>query len=208
MSLRFRNGRYEIDFYPDGRNGKRIQRILAPGIDTDEAEEQYRQIVKRYKKKPGIAVDLGLTISRLVDKYMEWYELHRQPKTVKDVKAVFENHIETALGGIAAEDLDRQHILDYQKKRRISVSGRTVNKETAYLSGCLRWAERNGLISARTWRFENLPHSRPCRGFFLWMRPRELSRPWRKNRFTWHTFFFFTVWVCVWTRPDKSNGRT
>jgi len=49
VSLRFRNGRYEIDFYPDGRNGKRIQRILAPGIDTDEAEEPIASIRRNTK---------------------------------------------------------------------------------------------------------------------------------------------------------------
>jgi len=100
-------------------------------------------------------------VSRLADKYMEWYELHRQPKTVEDVKMVFKKHIEPAMGGVVAEDLDRQHILNYQIKRRALVSGRTVNKETAYLSGCLRWAERNGLITVRTWKFEDLPHARP-----------------------------------------------
>lgn len=64
MALYFRDNRYYVDFYVDGRGSRRIQKKLPYGLSTEEAETVHNVLVKRYKRKPGIAVDLGLTVCR------------------------------------------------------------------------------------------------------------------------------------------------
>ena len=124
----------------------------------------YADMITQYKSRDSITANLGMTISRLTVKYLEWYELYRARTTFKDVRGVFEGHIERLLGSIIAENLLPRHILEYQRQRRLeNVSNRTINKELAYLSGCLTWAAKaeNGYISPRTWKIGVLPHTRP-----------------------------------------------
>jgi len=163
MSLRWndRINRYEIDFYVGGRKGERVQRRLKAGFTSQEAETIYKRHLKLYRIKTDDA-DLGLTVSKLTKKYLEWYEMHRQPSTVEDARRVFETHVETILGGIAAETIGEDDVQTYQTKRRAAGAGnRTINKELAYFYGCLRWAAGRGLISPRAWTVSALPYSRP-----------------------------------------------
>ncbi len=164
MSLRLKNGRWEIDFYPHGRSAGRIQKRLPPGTPEDVAQALYADLVSRYKDAPIDPIDLGLTVSQLGNKYLAWYEMYRAPSTLKDVRHAFEFPIDKVLGKIVAEDISPGHILDYQRSRRADgVSNRTINKELAYLSGCLRWAakQENAFITPRTWKVEPLPYARP-----------------------------------------------
>ncbi len=161
MSLRFRNGRYWIDIYTDGRKGRRIQRRLPEGTTAEEAESAHADLMRRHRKRIPAGVELGLSVSSLCAKYLTWYELHRMPRTVTDCRAVFEGPIESHLGGLEAELLEQGDIQAYQRERLLTVKARTANKELAYLSGALRWAEKRGMISLRGWKMEMLPYSKP-----------------------------------------------
>lgn len=163
MSLTFKNGRYTIDFYSHGR-GTRIRTRLPAGTTEEEARAMYADMITQYKSSKSTAAELGMTISRLTAKYLEWYELYRAKTTYKDVRGIFEGHVERLMGSVVAENLLPKHILEYQRRRREEgVSNRTINKELTYLSGCLTWAAKteNGYISPRSWKIGKLPHSRP-----------------------------------------------
>ena len=155
---------YEIDFYEAGRSAKRIRIRLDAGLTEEQARIACDSLIAQKKNRPVKPIDLGLTISALTLKYLEWYEMYRAPMTFKDVRRTFEGPVDLILGKIVAEDLQPRHILDYQKRRREDkVSNRTINKELAYLSGCLRWAAEteNAFISPRTWKIKSLPYDRP-----------------------------------------------
>lgn len=159
-----RISRYEIDIYESGRSGRRLRRRMEEGTTSEEAEAQHKAALKHFQKlRSAPSLDLGLTISRICEKYLEWYELHRAATTIRDVKGVFAGPVNRLLGGLPAEDLLQDHIQDYQRKRLAETVGRTrvINKELSYLSGCLRWSEKRGLISPRSWRMEMLPYRRP-----------------------------------------------
>ena len=158
------NIRYEFDFYTHGRAGDRIRGRFNPGTTEDEAQEKYAGYVAAYKQTEIEPLHLGLTIDKLTGKYLPWYEMYRQAKTVKDARRTFEGDVSTILGSIMAELISPHDILNYQKKRRAGgVSNRTINKELAYLSGCLSWAAKpeNAYITQRTWKMPMLPYNRP-----------------------------------------------
>jgi len=89
MTLRFSNGRYEADFYIKGR-GTRLRRRFDPDLSEEEARAYYQELIIQYKGQPTEPTHLGLTISQLTQKYLEWYDLFRQKTTVKDARGVFE----------------------------------------------------------------------------------------------------------------------
>lgn len=163
MSLRFKNGHWLIDFYEAGRSAKRIQKRLDPGITEEQAHDIYTAMLAQGKNRPVKPLDLGLTVFELTRKYLEWYELYRARGTARDARFAFEHPMDKILGSITAEDLCLQDIMNYQRQRSKEVSNRTVNKELAYLSGCLRWAAEpeQGYITPRTWKIRPLPCQRP-----------------------------------------------
>lgn len=165
MTLHYRNGRYEIDIYIDGRQikkGGRIQRRLPPGITQAQAEQIHGDFLGLCATRRKAQVCLGLTVSKLTEEYLKWYALHRAPATLKDARRTFEGPIDRLIGGASAEHIGPVHIQEYQVRRKADgVSNRTINKEVHYFCGCLKWAGKNGYISARTWRPDLLPYSRP-----------------------------------------------
>ena len=172
MSIRFEKGRWVVDVYLDGRRGKR-PRIAMPKGATEQEALAFEKTLKRKTIK---ATSSGLTVRDVYNLYMEWYELRRSPRTIEDVKNTFEHFLLPTMENELAENVSTLHVLKYQKLRKAGeVTNRTINKELAYFSGMLRWAEKpeNGYITPRAWKIENLPHSRPIPQTLT---PREVSR--------------------------------
>ena len=101
-------------------------------------------------------------VASLFKKYLEWYRIHRQPRSYQDLESVFKNQISKILGTEKVADISPDHILLYKQIRsKESVTNRTINKELHYFSGFLKWVARENYIPARTFRIETLPHKRP-----------------------------------------------
>lgn len=158
MSVRKRGNRYILDFYPEGRKGKRVQRALPLGISEAEAYELAAMIqAETTAKKDG-----DLTISILFSQYLSWYKMHRSITSYVDVESVFRNHIHGSLGKMHPDFLTSRHLEFYQKSRLLEGgTNRTINKELGYFGGFLRWAEKNRLIKPQVQRVSPLPYKRP-----------------------------------------------
>jgi site-specific recombinase XerD len=157
-----RNGRYVADFYPEGRKGPRKQISLPVGIDLEKALELELQLkilatnqVKQKNSPDG-------TVSTHFQKYLEWYKIHRQPTTYRDIESIFRTHVEPILGSIELKKIGLAHIDFYKKTRKEEgANNATINKELSYFAGFLRWAEENKLIDQRAFRIRKLPYKRP-----------------------------------------------
>lgn len=166
MAVHFRNGFWIVDYFPDGRYGRRLRTPLPEGTTEEEA----RTIDKRLREtalksrtgKMAQAKPANITVSNLFETYIEWYRMHRSPKTCYDIKSVFRCHIAPILGKEIADKIYQDHVLLYKQMRLAERgSNNAINKELAYLSGFLKWAAKNQYITPRDIRMEKLPYKRP-----------------------------------------------
>lgn len=160
MAIRKRGDSFVIDFYPNGRKGKRVRITLPPAItSTEEAEIIYRNIkdISRQKKLPPGS----RKINDIVESFFIYYDLHRAEKTAKDIKSVFKNHILKKFGELSPSEVTIEYINYYKQMRKMEkVSNRTINKELCYLSAFLSWCRKNNIESASI-SIEKLPYQRP-----------------------------------------------
>ncbi len=164
MSIHKRGNRYIVDYYPDGRNGKRA-RVKLPETVTDE--EEAKSIEKALRaaakgKKEEVSALIGATVNDVFPDYLAWYELHRAKRSHKDVGLVYEKHIKRFLGNEKIEGLNNNHIIVYEKlRKKEGVTNRTIMKELSYFSGFLKWCRRERGVDLKPIKIEKLPHQRP-----------------------------------------------
>lgn len=161
MSVRKRNNKFVVDYYPQGRSGKRMRLTLPEGVtNIEDARAVEREL--RTSKDKHIPVPRNATVSELFQQYLDWYEMHRAATTYRDIKNVFKNHIKRLLGSYLATEISENHINVYKRLRRAErVSNRTITKELHYFSGFLTWCEKRKYIKKRDYHIEKLPYTRP-----------------------------------------------
>ncbi|TAL25506.1 MAG: hypothetical protein EPN94_05035, partial [Nitrospirae bacterium] len=140
MSVRRRNDKFVIDYYPQGRAGKRVRMTLPEAVtDIEDARSVEREL--RDSKEKHTPVPRNATVSELFTQYLDYYEMHRAATTYRDIKNVFENHIKRLLGHYLAAEISEHHINVYKRLRRAEhpSGNRCINKELHYFSGFLTW---------------------------------------------------------------------
>lgn len=163
MSVRItKNGRFVVDYYPQGRKGKRVRITLPESIKTFKEAQLIEKELRSSKDILMCDVKANATVSELFQHYLSWYELHRAPTTYRDIESVYRNHINRLLGTYPAESINENHI-DIYKRLRIKegASNRTITKELHYFSGFLRYCEKHKYITPRSFKIERLPYTRP-----------------------------------------------
>lgn len=166
MSIRVRkDGRYIIDYYPQGRRGKRVRKLLPPGISQEAARKldiEIRGALKKAREKPVIdpAVPTA-TVKDLLPDYLEWYALHRAPTSLADVTLIAEGHWKKLLADYRVTEIGPEHLALYQSQRKKQkVSNRTINKELDYFGGFLSWCRRIKRLDCRKPVIDKLPYKR------------------------------------------------
>ena len=154
MSVYKRRDRWVIDFYPQGRSGKRI-RVTAPKEYTEEMAQQYEELFRKQKITPN-----NETMAALFTNYLQYYKVHRSPSTYKDLEGIFRNSINPILGSFSLDKIKTPHIEFYARQRIQEVGPRTVTKELNYIGGFFSWCEKNKYIESKP-RIEKLPYKRP-----------------------------------------------
>lgn len=170
MSLEYRSGRYHVIYWPQGRRGgKKRLRVPVDIQDLATAQIFHDEVVatkKGFRAHAAEPVALtGLTIGKLWDEYLKWYELHRAPTTYRDIKNVGK-WVKEYIGAYSAEDISLHHLEAYKRLRSATHRAdhpipRAVNKEVDYIKGFIKWAGRAGHITARRIIVDKLPYSRP-----------------------------------------------
>jgi len=166
MSVRRRGKRYVIDYYPKGRKGPRKRLTLPAAVTTEDEALEFEQEFRRASRDPEEPeIPKGSTATDVWPSYASWYELHREPTTLKDLNLSWDNHLKRQFGHLRLDEINSRHITVYKRFRKTEGgSNRTINKELSYLGGFLRWCrdEENGLADRPTFfRIEKLPYKRP-----------------------------------------------
>lgn len=165
MSIILRNGKYYVDYFPEGRYGPRRQIRLPEGTtekEAAEADRTMRHVSRKARSGQAQAVRGRERVGELFVRYLDYCDLHRSTKTAYDVRSVYRCHIGPILGNVITEEIGAHSVLPYKQKRKAEGgSNNSINKELMYLSGFIRWAVKNGYITPRKLDIEKLEYNRP-----------------------------------------------
>jgi len=165
MSLEWRSGRWVVVYYPNGRIAKKERFPLPAGTTEDQAREidaDLRAVSLKARSSKPQPRAMGQTVSTLFEKYLDYYRIHRSPKTHYDIRSVYRCHISPHLGSRITDKIGSDEILLYKKIRQAGGgSNNSINKELSYFSGFLKWAAREKYITPRDLYIEKLKYERP-----------------------------------------------
>jgi integrase/recombinase XerD len=169
--------RFVIDYWPDGRYGKRKRLTLPASVQSEKEAKVFEEALKTAARDPEMITTFTATetVNDVFPSYLEWYEMHRQSTTYEDLLEIYKNHLKGIFGKLRLDEINIVHISLYKKTRKAEViikhlgqkkgstlvSNRTINKELSYFSGFLKWCrvERNMPLKKIT--FDRLPYKRP-----------------------------------------------
>lgn len=144
-----------IDYYPQGRKGKRVQQVV---LDMNEAEaiELETQIRRQY----GSAVPLHGKVADAIPGWLAAGRNNYQPSSYRDIQTslkklipFFGQKLWTALTQIQFEKYKTDRLKD-------GVSKRTINKELTWFSSLWKWAAANGYCNQPPFRIPMFPKVR------------------------------------------------
>jgi integrase len=179
VSVFRRNGKWVVDYWPQGRKGKHIRTTLPATITAKADAVAIERELRQANKDPEINAPKNATVSILFPQYLDYYKLHRKPSTYKDICSVYKNHLQRHLGRFIASEIELNHFNVYKqlrtkeyrigqkkkkqsKEEKLPISNRTVMKELAYFSGFLDWCGKNIKgFPVKNIEIEKLPWERP-----------------------------------------------
>lgn len=80
MSVRLRNNKWVIDFYTDGRKGRRIQLSLPANIGSRAEALAYEKEYKKFQKEAPLSPPANSTITNMTPMFFEYCEMHKAAK--------------------------------------------------------------------------------------------------------------------------------
>lgn len=174
MSVRCKNERYIIDYYPQGAKGKR-RMITLPVGTTDKQARQIETDLRGNKSTSHLASQDD-KVSSLTSHYYNHIDMHLAISTCKDIRGCFKHHLIPYFGNLRITELTTPLISTYQKIRREQphipdnagnirkqkAINRSINKELSYFSAFRSWVEAEfGIAPLSPLKFRALPYKRP-----------------------------------------------
>ena len=164
MSVRWdeERKRFIVDYYPDGRKGKRV-RLTLPGEVTDlKVALDIEKDLRSPSENSDLHVDSQSTVKELFPLYLEYCHDHMSITTHDNIKWTFEKQFKRVLGDTPAIALDHGHLSMYKRIRKLSgVKNRTVNKEMAYFMGFVRWCRTEKDLRMKDFRYDSMKEDKP-----------------------------------------------
>lgn len=166
MSVRIKKtkkgSRFVVDYYENGRKGKRRQLLQPSFIKTRqqaiEQEEQYKKLTREEPLKPLP----NSSVTMMSEMFFEYCQMHLAKSTTRDIKSCFENHIKPILGNIRANSITIAHFHMYKQTRlKEEASHVSINKEVAYIGSFYKWGKKYGYLAGLNFRIDRLPYKRP-----------------------------------------------
>lgn len=159
MSVFQRNNIWYVDYYPEGRKGKRVRLPLGK-ITRREALENERSI--RHGIGPhdylGIADN---TIENLWSQYLSWIDLNKDPATFHQAN-ITGSHFARILKNVYVTHVTEGHIDIYKRARKgEGVKHSTINKELSFMSGFMNHCRKRLGIDLKRVEIEYLKADRP-----------------------------------------------
>lgn len=166
MSIRLRNGKYVVDYYPNGRAGRRHVFTLPEGTTEEQAKEIENER-KALKNNYHIASPSG-NVKQLLARYLEHCELHQSLDTARDKKSTFNSHIIPFFGYMHIPEITNALLTVYKQQMKTKtyrdkqITNRTISKGLNYFSAFFKWADEElDVRPPLPLHFRRLPHTRP-----------------------------------------------
>lgn len=167
-------GWYVVDYYPNGRHGKR-ERIPFPSYAAAAA---FENSIRRPDEQPARIVHPRLR--DIIDEHLEWVHKHKSATTWRNKEQRFRLHIIPALGHHRARDLSHR-LLEQYKAHHTRDNG---NNDAGHIAALLRWMVKNGYAEPLTWKIDIHDHQRTIKAIpdpddvrlFIEALPREIYR--------------------------------
>ena len=147
-----------IDYYPNGRKGKRIRRVLKD-VDFETAKDLERRLRQEHVFIKGAGGRLR-TIEDILPDYLAWLRTHRAASTYRDVKNSLK-WILPIFGALHPSQITPAHIQRFKVSRGGRERPRAINKELAYLQSIISWMVRNAMAQPLPFKIEKMPYRRP-----------------------------------------------
>jgi len=147
------DGAWMIDWYPNGRNGKREYETYSG--TRDDAERRHVELRQRHSELKTVSAN-----PRLDDKiteYMEWLDLHRSKGYYKSMVWALVK-IKPHFGKLPISRITRQTFDDFKKTHRSTPAH--CNQCITYLKAIISWMVERGYARPLPFKVEKLPHFR------------------------------------------------
>ncbi len=170
-----------IDYYPEGRNAKRVRQIVH---DVSHARALEIEAGLRQRRKPKN--HQNPTINDVIPNWLAWLRMHRAPKTVESITWALKN-LKPHFGHLTVAHIDEATIQNYQAKRKNTP--RSCNLEIDWLKSLINWMVKRKMAQPLPFQIEKLPYKRPLprvpspAALENWLAHVENDGPWdKKNR--------------------------
>lgn len=154
--------KYIVDYWPDGRHGKRIRYALPENVDLETArtiEADIRRAARSGPRDPQ--PDMTTTFDELAPEYLEYCRLHLTKASMSE-RTYALTYICRIIGSLPLSQFNHGHVTAYQMKRLAQgVSNKTVNKEAYYIQAFIRWARDEKNLPVEPFTFKKLSYHRP-----------------------------------------------
>lgn len=161
MSVRKRGDKWMIDFYPEGRKGKRVRFLLPEIIQTRKQALAIEQDIRKQSKNPQPIALLDPTLNQIEPEIIKFVEINRATETLKMYQGALK-HWKPMFGGLRLNCFGQKIIDEYKQKRLVDgVGAKTINNEIGVMTAIINYAAKRGYCSGLPYRIEKLPYVRP-----------------------------------------------
>ncbi|WP_020675513.1 tyrosine-type recombinase/integrase [Geopsychrobacter electrodiphilus] len=147
-------GSWVIDYYPEGRNGRRTRQIVN---DCSEIEVHAIEMQLR-RRRSGIKNLINPRIVDVLPDWLEWVSLHRAPKTYDSILWALKN-LKPHFGALTIGEITEIHINKYKTKRKSTP--RSCNLEIDYLKSLISWMVERKMCDPLPFRVQRLAYEAP-----------------------------------------------
>ena len=146
--------KWQIDYYPEGRKGKR-ERVTYNGSEDEvtiyEQELRQQHVEQSSQKNNPRIMDI-------IKEFLDWHKLHRAESTHVDFRKSIKN-LKPLFWHLPVSRITRS-IIDKFKLSR-NGKNRSINKDLDYLSGLISWMVERSYAKPLPFKFEKVPYKRP-----------------------------------------------
>lgn len=147
------DNKFRIDYYPQGRKGKRVQETFY----GTEAEAREYELICRRQYAGSASHIVNPKVVDIIPEYLEWANIHLAPKTVQDVKWSLK-WLLPIFGHLQFSRIT-PHTIEKFKQSRVG-KNRATNKELVYLQSIIKYAVKHGHANPLPFKIEKVPYKR------------------------------------------------
>lgn len=147
-------GKWIIDYYPQGRKGKRVQTVVT-GSESDA------RALELQLRRDGFTAPSNKVNPKIVDvlpEFLNWYKLHRKPRSYKDMVYALK-FLVPHFGKLQVNRITQGVVTQYKQLRQDRV--RSCNKELTCLQAILKYMVKNNHCNPLPFTIELLPYKQP-----------------------------------------------